>query len=264
MNRRAYLTNHHLNELRASLTTNEWAVLEDVAVMRLAATSDLQRLQELRSPLSVRQFRRLLTRLHDLDVLFRLERSVGGRARGSAGFVYGVGRAGHRLRVPDGESSGPRPWTPRPSWLRHALAAGHLYVVLREMEADKRLDLISFETEPFAWRIFSDEGRQVTLKPDAFTVIDHGEFRDSFFVEVDCDTESPTTLARKCEVYRRYWNAGNEQQRTGVFPQVLWLVPSNRRLDVLKRVIDAQGEASQLHTAARYEKAHAVFDEEPP
>jgi hypothetical protein len=136
--------------------------------------------------------------------------------------------------------------------------------MLRELEVDKRLELIRFETEPAAWRPFVDDGTSVTLKPDAFTVIEQGDFRDSYFIKVDCDTESPTTLARKCEVYRRYWGAGDEQQRTGVFPQVLWLVPSDRRLGVLNRVIAGQAEASQLHTAARYDQAHVVFTEEPP
>jgi hypothetical protein len=264
VNRRAYVTNRQLNELRTSLSANEWAVLKDVAVMRLAMANDLQRLQELRSPLGVRQLRRLLARLHEREVLFRLDRTVGGRARGSAGYVYGVGRAGHRLLIPNDEVAGPRPWTPRPSWLQHALAAGHLFVVLRELETDKRLDLVRFEAEPAAWRQFVDEGPTITLKPDAFVVIEHGDFRDSFFIEVDCDTESPTTVARKCEVYRRYWSAGDEQRRSGVFPQVLWLVPSDRRLAVLNRVIDAQGEASQLHIVARYDRAHAVFNEQPP
>jgi hypothetical protein len=261
---RPYLTSLQLNELRATLTTNEWAVLEDVAVMRLAVASDLQTLQGLRSPLSVRQFRRLLAGLDERGVLFRLERTVGGRARGSAGFVYAIGASGHRLRTDDGKP-GPRPWTPRPSWMKHALAVGRLFVVLRALEERNRLQRVNFEAEPSAWRVFNDGGETVTLKPDAVVVADHDDFRDSYFVEVDCATESPATIARKCDVYRRYWRCGDEQRTTGVFPQVLWLVPSDRRRDVIAKVIAALREAKELHSVARYDQAASVFgDEEPP
>jgi hypothetical protein len=232
--------------------------------MRLAEATDLQTLQGLRAPLSVRQFRRMLAGLEERDLLFRLERRVGGRARGSAGYVYGVGTAGHRLRSADETASTPRPWTPRPSWLQHALAAGRLYVVLRSLEAERRLTLETFETEPAAWRTFSDDGLTVTLKPDGFVVIEHGDFVDSFFIEVDCATESPATIARKCDVYRRYWLSGAEQRQHGVFPQVLWLVPSDQRRAVLARVFAAQGEARHLHAVDRYDRAAAILDEQPP
>src|ERR1700730_17490766 len=99
--RSAYVTAARLAELRQTLTQEEWAVLHHVASMRLAVARDLQALRALDGPLSVRSFRRLLLRLTDLGVIARLaDRSVGGRAAGSAGFVYIVGPAGTRLLAP--------------------------------------------------------------------------------------------------------------------------------------------------------------------
>jgi hypothetical protein len=232
--------------------------------MRLAEATDLQRLQTLRESLSVRQFRRLLAGLTQREVLFRLERSVGGRARGSAGYVYGVGRAGQRLVRAESADAVRRPWTPRPSWLRHALAVSHLYVLLRELEDKHVVKLDAFISEPDCWRQFlGDEGR-VTLKPDAFLLIEHGDFEDRFFIEVDCGTESPATLARKCSVYRDYYSSGVEQAQSGVFPRVLWLVPTDRRAAVLKSVVGKQESPDGLHAVARYDAVTDLLTEEPP
>jgi hypothetical protein len=253
-----------LTELRHELTANEWAVLADISVMRVAAATDLQRLQELRQPVSVRQFRRLLAGLNERRVLYRLDRVVGGRARGSAGYVYVTGSAGQQLLANESDASVRRPWTPRPSWLSHALAASHLLVVLRELEHDSVLLLRQFQTEPACWRTFTDADGKATLKPDAFVRVDQGDYTDSYFIEVDCATESPATLSRKCAVYQRYWEAGVEQEGHGVFPQVLWLVPSTARAAVLRRVVTGQGPDQALHAVATYDRAADIFREEPP
>lgn len=42
---------------------------------------------------------------------------------------------------------------------------------------------------------------------------------------------------RKLEVYVAYWRSGAEQHWRGVFPQVVWLVTSDRRLRLLQREI---------------------------
>lgn len=261
MSRQRYLTALQLASLQGAMTANGWAVLRDVATMRLATASDLQTLQALRAPVPVRSFRGLLRRLDDQGVLFRLDRTVGGRKAGSAGFVYGVGLAGQRLL-------GERPrrlWTPRPSWLAHALASSHLYVSLRQAEAQRSLALERFEAEPICWRSFTlPGGGTIAVKPDAFVRLDVGEFTDSFFVELDMGTESPATLARKADVYADYRTAGIEQTEHGVFPWVLWLVPDEQRAAVVHTVIDRQGEAAQLHRVATQAQALAAFLSEPP
>jgi hypothetical protein len=85
------------------------------------------------------------------------------------------------------------------------------------------------------------------------------------FVEVDCGTESPATLARKLTVYYRYYQSGIEQLRHELFPQVLWLVPTEARGTVLVDVAARQPpEAWQLHRIALYDDAASVFNERAP
>ena len=75
------------------------------------------------------------------------------------------------------------------------------------------------------------------LKPDAAVVVRLGEYEDRWFIEMDLGTESAPTLARKCELYRRYWQSGTEQARNDVFPRVLWVVQDPRRYEVMAGVL---------------------------
>jgi hypothetical protein len=266
MRRSAYVTGARLAELRQLLTNEEWQVLHDVAAMRLAVASDLQRLRALQAPLNVRSFRRQLARLDDLAVLARLpDRSVGGRGAGSAGFIYSLGPAGPRLLNPSSKSKR-RPWVPRPTWLTHALAVSHLYVILKELETDSELKLHSFATEPMCWRRFPGTfGERQSLKPDAYVVTTSSGYEFVRFIEVDCGTESPATLDRKLTAYYRYYQSGIEQLHHDVFPEVLWLVPTQHRRDVVVDVAGRQPEeAWPLHRVALYEDAAEVFNERPP
>jgi len=63
-------------------------------------------------------------------------------------------------------------------------------------------------------------------------------------------------LTRKCDLYRRYWQAGDEQARTGVFPRVLWVVPDQSRADVLGDVVARQpADGRPLFAVALFTKA---------
>lgn len=233
--------------------------MHDLDTMRLATASDLARLQALREPIATRSFRRSLQRLADRQILFRLPRQVGGRRAGSAGFVYGIGLAGQRMlgHAPR------RPWAPRPSWLAHALSAGRLYVELREADGNG-VSVDRFESEPRCWRNFAGPGGgTAAIKPDAFVRLVVADYLDSYFVEIDCGTESPTTLARKLAVYEDYRLAGTEQSTTGVFPFVLWLVPDTDRAELLRSVINERyGPASPFRVATRARALQALL--KPP
>lgn len=251
----------HLTTLQGSMSDNEWAVLRDVAATRLATATQLQTLHAVRSDLDVRSFRRLLKRLHEQDVLFRLDRLVGGKKFGSAAYTYGVGVVGQRLLGLQPR----RPWTPRPSWLAHALKTSSVYVDLRIAEANKQLVLKTFESEPTCWRSYRGPGGGIIdIKPDAYVVVEVGDYVDRYFLEIDMATESPTTLKNKMDAYCAYWMSQTEQQRIGVFPLVLWLVPSEARAQVVRRVVARQGDAAQLHDVTTFESATRLFIEEPP
>lgn len=266
MSRASYLTAGRLAALRWSLDAEQWAVLHDVAMMRVAATLDLQALHALRQPLRVRPFRHLLKGMADSGVLARLEgRSVGGRRAGSSGFIYVCGPAGQRLLAAEEPRPMQRVWTPRPSWLKHALAVSHLYAGLRREEHRNSLALKAWAAEPNCWRSHTSGGLAMVLKPDAYVEVALGDYLDSYFIEVDCGTESPSTLARKFTAFGRYWQTGNEQRSDGVFPQVLWLAPTEKRRQVIAAVAAHQPAATrELHRAAVYDQAMAVFRGQPP
>jgi hypothetical protein len=199
-------------------------------------------------------------------VLSRLEgRRVGGKRAGSAGFVYVVGPAGQRLLAAEQAQTVRRTWTPRPSWLKHALAVSHLYVELRQLEHAGELALKVFEAEPRSWRSYTRAGMATMLKPDAFIELMVGDYLDSYFVEADCGTESTSTLARKLDAYAAYWQSGTEQRQHDVFPKVLWLAPSVKRRHVITAVAQRQpAETWQLHQVAVYDQATAIFCGQPP
>jgi hypothetical protein len=129
-------------------------------------------------------------------------------------------------------------WDTKPYFEDHVLAVTELYVRLTEACRKRAADLLAFDAEPACWRKFVGSGGEpVTLKPDAFVRVGVGEIERSAFVEVDLATESPATLQRKCLVFVSYWRAGLEQQRHGVFPLVLWLVPDEQRRQRLADVV---------------------------
>jgi hypothetical protein len=81
------------------------------------------------------------------------------------------------------------------------------------------------------------DGVAVALKPDLFCSLMSKTYEDYYFFEVDRSTENPARVIRKCHQYEQYLQTGAEQQRLGVFPAVVWLVPGARRQEQLRRYI---------------------------
>jgi hypothetical protein len=116
---------------------------------------------------------------------------------------------------------------------------------------------MTFTAEPACWRtFFGPGGGRLTLKPDAYVRLQLGRYEDHWFVEVDRSTESRSTLARKADSYRAYWQSGTEQARTGVFPRVIFLVPDDARREVITEVLSRQpAEVWPLFVVARADEA---------
>ena len=244
MNRRSYVTPDRLADLAQSLGPEERLVLGHLATMRLSTATQLQALAGVDSEAALRRFRRLLARMTEDRLVGRLERRIGGVRAGSAGFVYRLDIAGQRLVEPG--PPGRRPWTPRPSWLAHALSVSQLYV---ELATRPEAKLLGFQAEPACWRPFRDGyGPSKVLKPDAFVHLQlaHGELL--VYVEVDRGTESPATLSHKLEAYYRFWLSGGAEYTYGVMPLVVWSVPDTRRMEVIHRLLEHQtAEFRSLH-----------------
>jgi protein involved in plasmid replication-relaxation len=255
----ARLTARHLARLDAVLTDRERAVLRTLAVVKAASGRQLQRLHFAGVPSAERQCRRLLARLVEHRLLARLGRSVGGVRAGSAGWVYALDAAGQRLAAP-AQSRWRRPYTPGPLFLRHRLAVTEVYVAVVEAERRGEVEVLRFATEPECWR----SAGGVVVKPDACTRLLLPNFEDVWFIEVDCGSEAPVTLARKLAAYRRYWQSGIEQERHGVFPAVVWLVPDAARYQVVVDVIARQpADSWPLYRVALLSDATAVLTGRP-
>lgn len=260
---RSYVTTNHLSDLARSLTPRDRLVLTTLARVRLARSSQLERLHF--GDVTRRQARQALARMVARRLILRLPRTVGGVRAGSGGYVYALDTAGARLIAPQDRQRRPRPDVST-TFLAHSLAVTELYVRLVEARHLQRLELLDFTAEPGCWRSFSGPGGgRVTLKPDAYACIELGQYEDRWFIEVDRSTESTTTLRRKCDVYRRYWQTGTEQERSGIFPRVLWLVPDQHRQAVLVDVFGRQpAEAWPLFTVAVFDEAACRIVREQP
>lgn len=244
---RQRVTEARVAHLARQLSQRDLSVIETLDRVRLASVRQLQRLHVTDgSPASnLRRTQQILTRLTRHRIVARLERRVGGVRSGSAGFVYGLDVAGQRLASACGPAGGVRirrPWTPGAMFVDHALAVTELYVELREVErSEYATEIIEFDTEPYCWRTFAGiGGGRVVLKPDAFIRLGLGSFEDSYFIEMDRATQSGAAVARKLRLYRRYFESGREQHRLGVFPRVLFVVPTAIRKQALVDLAAAQ------------------------
>lgn len=233
--RARYMTARRVAVLGAALSDRDRQVLATLSRVRVATALQLQHLHF--ADVSARQARHVLASLTERGLLARLRRVVGGVRAGSAGYVYTLGPAGVRLAAESGRRP-QKPWELGALFLAHSLAVTQLYAQLVSASRAGRFALLDFAAEPACWRSFHGPGGgRVVLKPDAALRLGLGAYEDRWFVEVDRGTESLSTVARKCELYRQYWQSGIEQARSGVFPRVLWLVPDAHRYDALVDVI---------------------------
>jgi hypothetical protein len=193
-----------------------------------------------------RTCRRVLERLTNAGALWRLDRRIGGVRAGSASFVYALAPLGHRL-LHDGEGSRIRRHEPSAEFLDHTLAIAQVGVDLHCRAHQGDIELIDIQPEPACWRRFSVglEGRQ-TLKPDLSVALKAGDYEYHWFIEIDLATHSAMAVLRKCALYQRYWASGSEQDRSGLFPKVLFITPNARRAGLLGRTIAA---ARQLNAS---------------
>ncbi|MEX2447505.1 MAG: replication-relaxation family protein [Solirubrobacterales bacterium] len=134
---------------------------------------------------------------------------------------------------------------------------GRVSVRADERERDAQGTLLDFYAEPGCWRRFTGVGGGAAwLKPDAFIRWGEGDLEHLSFVEVDRATASAPTVARKLDLYRRYWQTGREQDRFGAFGRVLLLAPHDKRRAVLAKAVKRQPtDAQRLFRAGLHKDA---------
>lgn len=238
------VTAEALVRLRRSLSERDLAILASLADCRFLTSRQLQRWHfpvgdqaDQHTPAGAdRVTRRVLARLAEQRLLWRLDRRIGGARAGSAGFVYALGALGQRtLELPGARRRQDEPST---LFLEHTLEISEIIVGLVEADRGKRLELISCETEPRCWRTIP--GSDVTLKPDLRITLGAGEQELHWFIEVDLGNVHMPGLLRKCRNYLDYYRSGKEQAEAGVFPAVAWLTP-RQRVDTLTAAIAGDG-----------------------
>lgn len=211
---------------------------------------------------NARLARRSLARLAERRALVRLERRIGGVRAGSAGSVYRLGATGDRL-LRFWRGAGGRGRTaaePGRLFVRHGLAITETYARLREAEREGPLELLAFDPEPRSWRPFGGGGGRQVLKPDAFARLGLGEYEDRYFIEIDCGSEGRGALAAKCRTYLAYFRAGIEQAEHGVFPRVIWIATTERRVSLIVDVCASlPALAWPLFVVATPERAEQLF-----
>lgn len=235
-----------VRQLESLLTDRDHRILQHLERFRALTTRHLQRLHfpvtphgpHATVPTATRLANRVLLRLEAHGFIARIQRRVGGPARGSAAITWHLAATGERLlRAQRGESNRRRYITPSQTFLAHTLAVAEVAIALRECEIRGEIDILELDTEPSCWRPFQGPLGLVTLKSDLFVVIANAEVEAHVFVEVDRDTEHLPAVIRKCHTYQQYRQTGAEQARSDVFPAVLWITPSADRTQKLRAAI---------------------------
>lgn len=235
-----------------SLSERDWQVLRSVAQHRYLATRHIETLhfENHATPATgARVCRRTLRRLAGLRVLATLERRIGGVRAGSAGYVWQVGPVGDRLLRQDSDHARTRTRQHEAGrlFLGHCLAVAEAHIALVQAQRRGELELVSVQTEPACWRVFTGlGGARISLQPDLYVMTGDpadSAFVNCWFVEVDRGTENPARLLAKCERYEAYRATGAEQADGDSFPIIVWAMSDERQVE---RLADAIARAAYL------------------
>lgn len=223
-------------------SNRDFLILCDLEEFRLLSTRQIQRLrfeQHISISSATRTTVRVLGRLEAHELIVRLKRRVGGAVRGSAANVWQLSSTGERvLRRLRGEPGRRRYIEPSPNFAAHTLAVADFAIDVYELARRASLDVLELETEPDCWRPFTGaSGSREWLKPDLFAVVADAESESHSFIETDLASEHVPKILRKCDAYMRYYRAGVEQVGRGLFPAVVWVVPSEERATQLRSAI---------------------------
>jgi hypothetical protein len=230
-----------LDQLRQDLTVREHAALSVLATVHAATTGQVARIIFDGDESANRLAHRHLSRLNYFGLVRRFRDRSRDRKVGARGYIHALTAAG--LRMTGGTHAiGVRQraaWRPSSDFLSHRLAISELYTRLIEQQHRGGPEVGEFKAEPDCRRWFSGPaGEQLVISPDALARLEIGELEVSWFVEVDLATETrPSTIAAKCQAYRRYELSGTEQRRYGVFPGVVFIVPDTARYRTISRII---------------------------
>jgi hypothetical protein len=252
------ISKRELREIATRLNSKDQAILSVIQTCRYITSRQLMRLffvpvAHFNRSASMRNANRHLYRLKEWGLIAHLERRIGGVRAGSGANIWYLTEAGYSvLRLYEVNNSDStirrkRHHEPTLHFAKHHLAVSEVYVRLHELTGKRQaIDLTAIALEPVCWREFPNliGAKPAILKPDLYAVTavkdnaSSEEYEDYWFIEVDLDTEAPATVIRKCEQYIRYLQSGIEEREYGVFPRVVWIVPTDKRKSSLEQHIE--------------------------
>jgi len=259
-----------LQALDQRLSDRDRRLVQEVVRLRFLTTGQLERLafHAVEAPVTrARRTRRQLARLVELDLLWRLERRIGGVRAGSTGYVYAATAEARRLDawlLTEPLTRAQADHEPGATFVEHSVACSELFVRLVEADRTAELELLEHQAEPACWRRFLGPMSGVRhLRPDAFVRLGLGAWEQLAFIEVDRGSEGTAALARKLELYVAYWRSGIEQDQRGVFPKVVWLTTTDRGVRLLRRELARlPNDAQVIFAVTDFERAlHELRDE---
>lgn len=242
------ISRQQLDHIREQLNDRDEALLHALDRHRLLTTRQLASFcfaDKQTDTAALRATNRALAKLQSLHLIVALERRIGGVRAGSGSYVWAVAVVGGRLlQLLDAGTDTVRrrrSFEPSAAFLEHTLAVAEVHLRLRAAERRDLIRLSDVQFEPACWRPYlGSGGGLVRLKPDLAAVTETASFEDHWFFEIDLATEPPSRIIQKCLQYQEYQRTGTEQRRLGLFPAVIWIVPTITRRDTLTRRLETE------------------------
>jgi len=253
MNAEARISQQQLEELFSRIGPRDKKILRSLHQCRYLTTTQIVRLYFNNldnQTAAVRAANRNLAKLKNYGLIGALKRRVGGQYHGSDPFIWRLTPAGVRLlslTSPEVAVSN-RFFSPSVYFLKHTLVTAEAYLQIVEICRKAEVKLTNIEFEPECWRYFEGQiGKSTSYKADLYAVTLNNGYEDHWFLEIDLATESYPTIIDKCERCIQYFKAGFEQKKNGVFPYVVWVVPSDIRKDSIRNcLIDHYGKVPDI------------------
>lgn len=254
----------HLAVIAGRLSPRDRKILKATESARFITTKQLEVLiftDHASKASAARTSRRVLERLRREHLIDTLERRVGGVRAGSAGYIWHLTTTGARLLAYLAGSGKPRRFhEPSQRLLDHCLMIGDIHLTLRTGLAAHGVDLACIHFEPETWRRFLGAGGEPRLvRPDLAAVTASGEYEDHWMFEADTGSEHPPTVVRACRRYVDYFATGAEQDKHGVVPRVVWVVPHEARRQKLDAAFTAAGLDLRLFRITTLEELPALI-----
>lgn len=195
---------------------------------------------------SVRNVTLRLNKLHGMNLIALQPGRVGGVYHGAEPNIWHLAKLGHDTleklrRIETNESKKPFK-APTFTFAAHRMAINDTKLILKHIaDKNEEVQLKEAVIEEKSWRYYTNRaGVATSLRPDMYAVTTRGQLEHHWFVEVDCNTEAPVRIIAKCNMYIDYLICTQDSQDgwcCGQFPAVLWVVPTIKRRESLKRHI---------------------------